>query len=106
MFEYSLDNKLKQWLIEHAEVMDQQSGYAQQVLQRMVPESLFGLGVSEYLGGVSQSTFHDAFAARVTVAKSSLDATFILWAQLGDDRLLAQQPDDPVAHSLLTLPRV
>lgn len=103
MFEYSLDNKLKQWLIEHAEVMDQQSGYAQQVLQRMVPESLFGLGVSEYLGGVSQSTFHDAFAALVTVAKYSLNAAFILWAQRGVIGLLAQQPEHPLTQTLLPL---
>jgi len=103
MFEYSLDKKLKQWLIDHAEVMDQQPGYAKQTLQCMVPQALFGLGLPAHLGGVPQSTFQDAFAALVTVANYSLNAAFILWAQRGVIDLLAQQPQHPLTQTLLPL---
>lgn len=103
MFEYSLDKKLKKWLTEHAELMDQQPGFAQQTLQHMVPQALFRLGLPAHLGGVPQSTFQDAFAALVTVAKYSLNAAFILWAQRGVIGLLAQQPQHPLTQTLLPL---
>ncbi len=103
MFEYSLDATLTQWLDEHAEAMDQQPGYAAEVLQQMAPHGLFELGLCERLGGRPDSSFQDALTALIAVAKHSLNAAFILWAQRGVIALLAQQPDHPLTQTLLPL---
>lgn len=103
MLEYPLENSLKDWLIERAEVIDQEPGYAEEILGRLASQSLFGLGVAGKLGGVEKSTFGQAFAALVAVAKCSLNAAFILWAQRGVIDLLAQQPEHALSKILLPL---
>lgn len=103
MLEYPLENSLKDWLIERAEVIDQEPGYAEEILGRLASQSLFGLGVAGELGGVEKSTFGQAFGALIAVAKYSLNAAFILWAQRGVIDLLAQQPEHALSKILLPL---
>src|SRR5690625_2266323 len=103
MIENSLDATLRHWLDEHAEAMDQQPGYAAEVLQQMAPHGLFELGLCERLGGRPDSSFRDALTALIAVAKHSLNAAFILWAQRGVIGLLARQPDHPLTQTLLPL---
>src|SRR5690625_3383883 len=96
MFEYSLDATLRQWLDEHAEAMGQQPGDAAQVLQQRGTPGLFELGLCEPLGGRPGSSCPDALRALFVVAKHSLKAASILWAQRSVIGLLAQRPDHPL----------
>src|SRR5690625_7505466 len=103
MFEYSLDATLRQWLDEHAEAMDQQPGYAAEVLQQMAPHGLFELGLCERSGGRPDSAFRDALTALIAVAKHSLNAGFILSRRRGVLRLVVRRPHQPRRQTLLPL---
>src|SRR5690625_6340896 len=103
MFEYSLDATLRQWLDEHAEAMDQQPGYAAEVLQQMAPHGLFELGLCERLGGRPDSSFRDALTALIAVAKHSLNDAFILWVYSGVIGLFERQSGFPHQLTLFLL---
>src|SRR5690625_4774875 len=89
------------WLKQNALAMDQQTGYDAVVFNAMAKQSLFALGVPNKFQGRGDTKFQDAFYALIEVAKRSLNAAFILWAQRGVIHFLLQHKQHVGSQKLL-----
>lgn len=95
--DYKISPSLQLWLAQHSQSLDQECTQAPEVLRQFAQYDLLGLGVPSQLGGITNSRFNDAFWAVVAVAKQSLAAGFIFWAQRSFIDYLLQQPEAPLS---------
>ena len=98
---YQLNEELTQWLARHALDLDQNNYLADDAFDQLAQNQLFGLGVPTEYGGVPNSTLHDAAWAIAEVAKQSLSAAFMLWAQRCFISYLLLHPNAPLSATLL-----
>lgn len=99
---YQLNEDLVLWLTEHALDLDQHSNQAQQILPRLAAANLLGLGIAPELGGAPNTTLQDAVWAVAEVAKHSLSAAFVLWAQRCFSTYLVLHPEAALSSSLIS----
>lgn len=83
---------LPDWLDAHAESLDTDSLHAPELLPRLAREDLFGVGVPVAEGGQGGS-LGDALEAIAGVARHSLTAAFVFWAQRAFIEYLLQSPN-------------
>ena len=99
---YQINEQLVHWLNEHALDLDQSNQHADALLAQLSKAQLFGLGVPSASGGIPNTTLHDAAWAIAEVAKHSLSAAFVLWAQRSFISYLVLHPNAPLSASLMT----
>ena len=75
-----LDDSLRTWLDGHAAALDDDTAQAGGLLARLAQAGLFRIGVPERDGG-SGGTAGDAIAVIAALARHSLSAAFVAWAQ-------------------------
>lgn len=99
---YQLNEDLTQWLTQHALELDQNSDLADASFEQLAAAGLFGLGVPVEFGGNPNTHFEEAAWAVAEVAKYSLSAAFMLWAQRCFISYLLLHPEAPLSAALLT----
>ena len=75
-----LDDSLRAWLDGHAAALDDDTAQAGELLPRLAQAGLFRIGVPEREGG-SGGAAGDAIGVIAALARHSLSAAFVAWAQ-------------------------
>jgi alkylation response protein AidB-like acyl-CoA dehydrogenase len=95
-----LDRSLRDWLDEHAHLLDTSTELAEQVLPRLAAAGVYRVGVSERLGG-SGGNVVSAMQAIAEVATHSLTAAFVCWGQRAFIEYLLQSDNRALGDRLL-----
>lgn len=98
---YQLNEDLTQWLTQHALDLDQSSKLADETFDQLSAAGLFALGVPVEFGGTPDTQLEDAAWAVAEVAKYSLSAAFMLWAQRCFISYLLLHPKAPLSAALI-----
>jgi alkylation response protein AidB-like acyl-CoA dehydrogenase len=96
-----LPERLRGWLVEHAEVLDRDASLAEALLPQLASAELFGIGVSAGESGVG-GDIGNAIDAVSAVAEHSLTAAFVFWAQRSFIEYLLASPNESLRRRALT----
>lgn len=73
-----LSQSFRDWLVAHADSLDQSNQFADELLQRVADEGVFKLGIPSKLGG-NNSSAQQVIEAISEISQYSLTAGFITW---------------------------
>jgi len=96
-----LDESLTLWLQEHAEALDADAGLAGALLPRLDLAGLFKAGVPASEGGTGTPP-SAAIGAVADLARYSMSAAFVFWAQRAH-RMRAWQPEPRLGAAAIAI---